>query len=120
MRYNQLGSSALCVSEICLGTMTFGQQNTVKEAHAQLDYATERGVNFIDTAEMYPVPARAETQGTTESFVGEWLARQRRDRVVLATKIAGPGRPIPWVRGGSLAVNRANVRAAVDDSLRRL
>ena len=120
MRYNQLGTSELRVSEICLGTMTFGQQNTVKEAHAQLDYALDRGVNFIDTAEMYPVPAQAETQGRTESFIGEWLVKQPRDRVVLATKIAGPGRPISWVRGGSLAINRANVRTAVDDSLRRL
>jgi aryl-alcohol dehydrogenase (NADP+) len=120
MRYNQLGASELRVSEICLGTMTFGQQNTIKEAHAQLDYALDRGVNFIDTAEMYPVPAQADTQGRTESFIGEWLAKRPRDRVVLATKIAGPGRPIAWVRGGSLAINRANVRTAVDDSLHRL
>ena len=120
MRYNQLGASELRVSEICLGTMTFGQQNTIKDAHAQLDYALDRGVNFIDTAEMYPVPAQADTQGRTESFIGEWLVKRPRDRIVLATKIAGPGRPITWVRGGSLAVNRANVRTAVDDSLRRL
>jgi aryl-alcohol dehydrogenase-like predicted oxidoreductase len=120
MQLNQLGDSELRVSEICLGTMTFGQQNSVKEAHQQLDYALDKGVNFIDTAEMYPVPAQAETQGRTETFVGEWLAKKPRDRVVVATKIAGPGRPISWVRGGSLAINRANVRAAVDDSLRRL
>ncbi len=120
MRYNQLGASELRVSEIGLGTMTFGQQNTLKEAHSQLDYALDRGVNFIDTAEMYPVPAQAETQGRTESFIGEWLVKQPRDRIVLATKIAGPGRPISWVRGGSLALNRANVPTAVDDSLRRL
>ncbi len=120
MRLNPLGDSELRVSEICLGTMTFGQQNTAKDAHEQLDYALDRGVNFIDTAEMYPVPAQAETQGRTEAFVGEWLAKKPRDRVVVATKIAGPGRPISWVRGGSLAVNRANVRCAVDDSLRRL
>jgi aryl-alcohol dehydrogenase-like predicted oxidoreductase len=120
MQLNQLGDSELRVSEICLGTMTFGQQNSVKDAHEQLDYALAHGINFIDTAEMYPVPAQAETQGRTESFVGEWLAKKARDRVVVATKIAGPGRPISWVRGGSLAVNRANVRAAVDDSLRRL
>jgi aryl-alcohol dehydrogenase-like predicted oxidoreductase len=120
MQLNQLGKSELRVSEVCLGTMTFGQQNSVKDAHEQLDYALAHGINFIDTAEMYPVPAQAETQGRTESFVGEWLAKKPRDRVIVATKIAGPGRPISWVRGGSLAVNRANVRAAVDDSLRRL
>ena len=120
MQLNQLGDSELRVSEICLGTMTFGQQNSAKEAHEQLDYALAQGINFIDTAEMYPVPAQAETQGRTEIFIGEWLAKKPRDRVVVATKIAGPGRPISWVRGSSLAVNRANVRAAVDDSLRRL
>jgi aryl-alcohol dehydrogenase-like predicted oxidoreductase len=120
MRTNQLGQSELRVSEICLGTMTFGQQNSERDAHEQLDYALDHGVNFIDTAEMYPVPAQAETQGRTEEFVGSWLARRARDQVIVATKIAGPGRPISWVRGGSLAVNRANVRAAVDASLRRL
>jgi aryl-alcohol dehydrogenase-like predicted oxidoreductase len=120
MRFHQLGQSELRVSEICLGTMTFGQQNTTQEAHEQLDYAVERGVNFIDAAEMYPVPGRAETQGSTERYIGDWLATRPRDKVVLATKIAGPGRPIDWVRGGSLAINRKNVRTAVTDSLRRL
>ena len=110
MRYHQLGDSELRVSEVCLGTMTFGQQNTPKQAHEQLDHAFARGVNFIDTAEMYPVPPRAATQGTTESIVGEWLAKQSRDKLVLATKIAASGRPDgscgiaspPWtrVRGG--------------------
>src|SRR6188472_2753522 len=74
MRFHQLGQSELRVSEICLGTMTFGQQNTTQEAHEQLDYAVERGVNFIDAAEMYPVPGRAETQGRTEQYIGDWLA----------------------------------------------
>jgi len=120
MQYRKLGQSELHVSEICLGTMTFGQQNTLAQAREQLDYAVERGINFIDTAEMYPVPARAETQGVTESFIGEWLKGRPRDRVIIATKIAGQGRPITWLREGSLAVNRANVRRAVEDSLRRL
>jgi len=120
MQYRKLGQSELRVSEICLGTMTFGQQNTLADAREQLDYAVERGVNFIDTAEMYPVPARAETQGTTESFIGEWLKGRPRDRVIIATKIAGQGRPITWLRNGSLAVNRANVRRALEDSLQRL
>jgi aryl-alcohol dehydrogenase-like predicted oxidoreductase len=120
MKYNQLGQSELHVSEVCLGTMTFGEQNSEAEAHEQLDLALDRGVNFIDAAEMYPVPARAETQGRTESILGEWLSRGQRDKVVVATKVAGQGRPITWVRGGSLALNRQNVRRAVEDSLARL
>ncbi len=75
MKYNQLGNSDLKVSEICLGTMTYGQQNSIEEAHEQLDYAIAQGVNFIDTAEMYPVPPRRETQGLTEAFIGEWLKK---------------------------------------------
>jgi aryl-alcohol dehydrogenase (NADP+) len=120
MRYLQLGSSGLKVSEICLGTMTWGQQNTEADAHAQLDYAVSRGVNFIDAAEMYPVPPKGETQGCTESFLGTWLRHQQRDRLIVATKITGPGRGFGWVRGGELAINARNVSAAVDDSLRRL
>jgi aryl-alcohol dehydrogenase-like predicted oxidoreductase len=100
--------------------MTFGQQDSASEAEEQLDVALERGVNFIDTAEMYPVPARAETQGRTESIIGDWLSRRTRDRVIVATKVAGQGRPITWLRDGSLAVNRRNVRAALEASLRRL
>jgi aryl-alcohol dehydrogenase-like predicted oxidoreductase len=120
MRYNKLGDGDLTVSEICLGTMTFGEQNTEAEAHAQLDLAVGRGVNFIDVAEMYPVPPRAETQGLSERFVGSWLARGARDRVVIATKITGPGRGFGWIRGGQLAVDQAAVSAAVDASLQRL
>jgi aryl-alcohol dehydrogenase-like predicted oxidoreductase len=120
MKYNQLGNSELRVSELCLGTMTFGEQNTLADTKEQLDLAFERGVNFVDTAEMYPVPARGETQGRTESLVGEWLAGKNRDSVILATKIAGQGRPITWLRNGSLAVNRSNVRRALEDSLKRL
>lgn len=120
MSLRQLGASELRVSEICLGTMTWGQQNTAKEAHEQLDVALDHGINFVDAAEMYPVPARAETQGSTETILGEWLSKRPRDKVVVATKIAASGRPIDWVRGGSLAINRKNVRAAVADSLRRL
>ena len=90
MDYRKLGASDLEVSKICLGTMTWGQQNTEADAHAQLDYALDQGVNFVDTAEMYPVPTRGETQGRTEQYLGTWLKRQPRDRIVLATKIAGP------------------------------
>ncbi len=79
MKYNKLGSSDLNVSEICLGTMTWGEQNSEKDAHQQLEYAVTRGINFIDAAEMYPVPPRAETQGRTESYLGTWLRTQQRD-----------------------------------------
>ncbi|MDX2100617.1 MAG: NADP(H)-dependent aldo-keto reductase [Leptolyngbyaceae cyanobacterium bins.59] len=120
MQYKQLGNSDLQVSEICLGTMTFGQQNTIAEAHQQLDYAIGQGVNFIDTAEMYPVPPRAETQGATEEFIGHWLVRHPRDRLVIATKIAGPNRGFKWIRGGNLYIDRQNLQQAVEASLQRL
>ncbi len=115
----QLGQSDLRVSSLCLGTMTYGTQTGRDDAHAQLSLATERGVNFIDTAEMYPVnPIRAETVGRSESIVGEWLARDgNRDKVVLATKITGdnPG----FVRDGA-GISAATLKTAVEDSLRRL
>lgn len=120
MKYHLLGESHLRVSEICLGTMTFGQQNTLEDAHRQLDYAVSQGVNFIDTAEMYPVPAKAETQGLTEEFVSRWLVSYPRDRIILATKIAGPSRRLDWIRGGPTAIDRANITQAVEHSLRRL
>lgn len=120
MKYNQLGEGDLRVSEICLGTMTYGQQNTIEEAHQQLDYAIAQGVNFIDAAEMYPVPVQAETQGLTESYIGEWLARQQRDNLIIATKIAGPGRNFHWLRDGKQGIDRKNVEQAVDASLKRL
>jgi aryl-alcohol dehydrogenase-like predicted oxidoreductase len=115
-----LGNSDLSVPSVCLGTMTFGQQNSEAEAHAQLDYALGQGVNFIDTAEMYPVPARAETTGLTERHVGTWLKRQARDHIVLATKATGPGRALNWIREGRLGFSRANLQQALDGSLQRL
>lgn len=120
MEYRRLGNSDLNVSAVCLGTMTFGQQNTEAEAHAQLDYAFGHGVNFIDTAEMYPVPPKAETVTRTESIVGTWLKKQPRDKVILATKVAGPRRNMQWIRSGPKALDRANIRAAVEGSLTRL
>ncbi|WP_414752626.1 NADP(H)-dependent aldo-keto reductase [Anabaena sp. CCY 9910] len=120
MQYNQLGNSDLRVSDICLGTMTYGQQNTIEEAHQQLDYAIAQGVNFIDAAEMYPVPTSAETYGLTETYIGEWLKNQQREQLIIATKIAGPGRGFKWVRGGAKAIDRDNIKQAVDDSLQRL
>ena len=120
MKIATLGNSHLQVSRICLGTMTFGQQNSEPEAHAQLDYAVSRGVNFFDTAEMYPVPARGETSGRTEQYVGSWLRRQPRDKLIVATKATGPARSMDWIREGQLNFTRANLRRALEGSLRRL
>lgn len=121
MQKRRLGQTDLEVSALCLGTMTFGQQNTEAEAHAQLDRAREAGINFIDTAEMYPVPPMAETQGRTEQYIGTWLsARGCRDRVILATKVAGPGNWLSYLRGGNTRLDRPNIEAAVGASLKRL
>lgn len=120
MKTSFLGNSKLSVPAICLGTMTFGQQNSEAEAHAQLDYALGQGINFIDTAEMYPVPARAETTGLTERYVGTWLKRQARDRIIVATKATGPGRALEWIRQGRLNFSRPNLQQALDESLARL
>lgn len=115
-----LGRSTLEIPPVCLGTMTFGEQTAEADAHAQLDHALEQGINFIDTAEMYAVPPRAETSGASESIVGRWLARQDRTRIVVATKVAGPARGMGWIRGGPMALDRDNIRAAIEGSLRRL
>lgn len=120
MQTHPLGDSQLVVPDLCLGTMTFGQQTGEADAHAQLDYALAMGINFIDAAEMYPVPARPETSGATESIIGRWLARQARDRIILATKVAGPSRNLHWIRNGPPALDRANIHAALEGSLRRL
>ncbi len=119
MEYRTLGSSDLKVSALALGTMTFGEQNTEADAHAQLDFAVTHGVNFIDTAEMYPVPPRAETVHRTESYIGTWLSRQQRDKLIVATKIAGPSRGFSWIRN-TPRINREHITAAVEASLRRL
>ena len=119
MKYNPLGRTGINVSEICLGTMTWGSQNSEKDAHDQLDYALAQGVNFIDTAELYPTtPLSAETYGDTERFIGTWMAaRGNRDKIILATKVAGPGRP--YIRGGT-PMSRAGILDAIDGSLQRL
>src|SRR5215831_12027821 len=118
----KLGKSELQVTRICLGTMTFGQQVDEPTAHALLDHSIERGVTFLDTAEMYAVPPRAETYGATERILGSWFASRPgvRGKVVLATKVAGPSRNMPWIRGGSPDLTRADIVRACDDSLRRL
>jgi aryl-alcohol dehydrogenase-like predicted oxidoreductase len=120
MDYKLLGGSDLNVSRLCLGTMTFGQQNSEAEAHEQLDYAVAQGINFIDTAEMYPVPPMAETQGRTEQYIGSWLkARGNRDQLIIATKVAGPAEMAQHIRP-DVRLNKANIRAAVTASLQRL
>ena len=117
-----LGRSELRVPPICLGTMTFGEQVNEDSAHAILDRAVERGVNFIDTAEMYAVPPRRETYGATERIIGNWFAARPgvRGKVVLATKVAGPSRGMDWVRNGSADLTKAEIVQACDDSLKRL
>jgi len=120
MHYRRLGRTDIEVSAICLGTMTWGEQNTEAEAHDQLDRALDAGVNFIDTAEMYPVPPRAETQGRTERYIGSWLAKGgKRERVVLATKVSGRSKDMTWLRGGP-RLTREHIEQALDDSLQRL
>jgi len=118
----RLGQSDLQVTPICLGTMTFGEQVDEATAHAILDRSLERGVNFIDTAEMYAVPPRAETFNATEIIIGNWLAKNpaARQQLVLATKVAGPSRAMPWIRGGSGDLTAADIVAACDGSLKRL
>ena len=117
-----LGGSDLRVTPVCLGTMTFGEQVDEAQAHAILDHALERGLNFIDTAEMYSVPTRAETFGATERILGSWFASRPgvRARVVLATKVSGPYRGMGWIRGGSRNLTRAEIVQACDESLARL
>ncbi|MBK6008767.1 aldo/keto reductase [Ramlibacter ginsenosidimutans] len=121
MQTVQLGQSDLRVTPICLGTMTFGEQVNEQDAHAILDRALECGINFIDTAEMYSVPPRAETYGSTESIIGRWLAARpgMRERIVLASKVAGPSRGMPWVRAGE-GLTGADIIASCEASLRRL
>src|SRR6185369_12488379 len=119
MKFHTLPGTDLEVSEVCLGTMTWGEQNTEAEAHAQLDCATAQGVNFIDTAEMYPAPANATTQGKTETYIGNWLARRPRGNLVIATKVAGPGRR-DWIRQGRTDLTRDVIAEAVETSLSRL
>jgi len=119
MQRKTLPGTALEVSEVCLGTMTWGEQNDEAEAHEQLDLAVARGVNFIDTAEMYPVPPNGTTQGRTETYLGRWLAKRGRDGLVIATKVAGPGRR-DWIRGGRTDLTRENIAEAVHVSLARL
>jgi len=123
MQYRTLGNTDITVSAICLGTMTWGgDQNTQADAFAQMDYAIEQGVNFFDTAELYAIPPRAQTYGKTEEIIGNWFtSRQQREQVVLASKVCGPGADwIPHIRHGGTRLDRINIEAALDASLKRL
>ncbi len=121
MKKVQLGQSDLHVTPICLGTMTFGEQVTEADAHVIMDRAVERGINFLDTAEMYAVPTRAATYGVTETIIGRWLAARPglRDKLVIATKVAGPARGMPWVRDGE-GMTPDDIRHSCENSLKRL
>jgi aryl-alcohol dehydrogenase-like predicted oxidoreductase len=120
MKYTIIPNTNLSISKVCLGTMTFGEQNTESEAHEQLSYAVSQGINFIDTAEMYPIAARKETLGSTERFIGSWLKnRGKRDDLVIATKIAGPNRGMEYIRK-PLDFSAKSINEAVDLSLKNL
>ena len=120
MIYSKLGHTDIEVSKICLGTMTFGEQNTEAEAHAQLDFALDNGVNFIDTAEMYPVPPKQKTQGLTEKFIGSWLNKtKKRDKVIIASKVTGPAPDFDYIRK-PLKIDKKNIEIAIEENLKRL
>ena len=122
MDYRELGRTGVKISRLCLGTMTFGEQNSEAEGHAQMDYAFDRGINMFDAAEIYPVPPKPETQGRSEAIIGTWLAaRKRRDKVMIATKVAGRGK-MTWVRKDRSPPRQspAQIMEAVEASLKRL
>jgi len=121
MEYRRLGRTDITVSSLCLGTMTFGQQNSQNESFELLDRAVAAGINFLDTAEMYPIPAQRRTYGATETIIGNWLkACGRRDQVILATKVVGRSDWLPHIRGGRARLDRKNIETALNESLKRL
>ena len=119
MNFKKLGNTDLKVSTICLGTMTWGEQNDIQEGFEQMDYALEQGINFFDTAELYAIPSKKETYGKTEEIIGSWLKeKNNRSKIILATKISGPG--VSWIRGGGNQYDEKNINKAVEGSLKRL
>lgn len=122
MKHNRLGRTGIVVSDICMGTMTFGSQADEKTSHEILDRSYDAGIDFFDTAEMYPVPPEAKWVGQTEEIVGRWLKTRNRDSIILATKVAGPSHL--WIkapiRGGKTSLDRHHIMRAVDESLRKL
>ena len=120
MDYKKIPNTNLRVSKICLGTMTWGKQNTESDGHAQMDYAFDQGVNFWDTAELYPVPAESKTHGLTEEIIGNWISKnKKRDQIILASKIAGPESFSSHIRK-NMSYNKTNIDQALHNSLRRL
>ena len=119
MNFKKLGNTDLKVSTICLGTMTWGEQNSQREAFEQMNYALDREINFFDTAEIYPSPCFEKTYGSTEKIIGNWFKEKKnRDQVILASKISGPG--LSWIRNGGLQYSEQNIKKALEDSLKRL
>ncbi len=119
MKYKKLGGTDLKVSLICLGTMTWGEQNSQEEGFEQMDFALEKGVNFFDTAELYAIPPKAKTYGRTEEIIGDWFKiKKNRKKIILASKIAGPG--LKWIRGGGSQYSPKNIEEALHNSLKRL
>ena len=116
MNYKKLGNTELEVSTICLGTMTWGEQNSEKDGFDQMDYALDKGVNFFDTAELYSIPPKKNTFGKTEEIIGNWFVkRKNREKVILASKISGPG--LNWIRGGGNQYDKKNLNLALNESL---
>ncbi|MDH3325703.1 MAG: NADP(H)-dependent aldo-keto reductase [Gammaproteobacteria bacterium] len=121
MIFRPLGNTGINVSQICLGTMTWGEQNTQDQAFDQMDYALDSGINFFDTAEMYPVPPMAETYSATETIIGNWLAsRKNRDKVIIASKVAAQADWLPYIRDGNICLDKKNITQALNKSLERL
>ena len=119
MKFKKIGNTDLKVSAICLGTMTWGEQNSQREAFEQMNYAQESGVNFFDTAELYSIPPKEKTYGKTEEIIGNWFKEKKnRDKIILATKISGPG--LSWIRNGGLQYTKKSIEKAINDSLKRL
>ena len=119
MNYRKLGNTDLNVSTICLGTMTWGEQNTQEEGFEQMSYSLDQGINFWDTAEIYAIPPKKDTYGKTEEIIGNWFKKnKKRDKIILASKIAGPG--LSWIRNGKSEYNRKNLIDATNSSLKRL
>ena len=119
MKFRKLGNTNLNVSLICLGTMTWGTQNSEKDAFEQMDYSIDQGINFFDTAELYSVPPTKDSYGKTEEIIGNWFEkRKNRDKIILASKIAGPG--LDWIRGGKNSFSEKKIEEAIDNSLKRL
>jgi len=119
MKFRKLGNTNLNVSLICLGTMTWGEQNTQEDAFKQMDYSVDQDINFFDTAELYAIPPKKETYGKTEEIIGNWFERRKnRKKIILASKIAGPG--LNWIRGGGNQYSEKSIEEAIEKSLRRL